>query len=71
MRDYGKGLPPELLKGLLTKGTNSGVGLAGMRERIRDLGGQLRIQPCQPGTLISVTMPLTERAEEMGASAAD
>jgi signal transduction histidine kinase len=71
VRDYGKGIPPELLKGLLTKGTNSGVGLAGMRERMRDLGGQLNIQPCKPGTLISVTMPLTERAEEIGASAAD
>ena len=67
VRDYGKGIPPELLgNGLLTKGTNSGVGLAGMRERMRDLGGQLNIQPCKPGTLISVTMPLTERAEEIG-----
>jgi len=71
VRDFGKGIAPELLKGFLAKGTNSGVGLAGMRERIRDLGGQLRIQPCQPGTLISVTMPLTERAEEMAAASAD
>jgi hypothetical protein len=38
---------------------------------MRDLGGQLNIHSCQPGTLISVTMPLTERAEEIGASAAD
>jgi signal transduction histidine kinase len=58
IRDYGKGISPELVSNFEGKGTNSGVGLAGMRERMRDLGGQLNIQPCTPGTLISVAMPL-------------
>ena len=71
VRDYGKGISPGLLRSFQAKGTNTGVGLAGMRERIRELGGQLSIQPCAPGTLISVTMPLMERAEGTAVSAAD
>jgi len=72
VRDYGKGIAPELLKNFRKKGANSGVGLAGMSERMRDLGGQLNVQPCQPGTLISVTLPLLEVAEEeQTVSAAD
>jgi signal transduction histidine kinase len=71
IRDYGKGIPPGLLRSFQAKGTNTGVGLAGMRERIRELGGQLSIQPCTPGTLISTTMPLIERAEGTVVSAAD
>jgi signal transduction histidine kinase len=64
VRDYGKGIAPELLDVFRTAGTNSGVGLAGMRERVRELGGQLIIQACEPGTMIVVTMPLSEWAEQ-------
>jgi signal transduction histidine kinase len=71
VRDYGKGIPPEVLSGFQTKGTNSGVGLAGMRERMRDLGGQLNIEPCAPGVLISATLPVSEKLEKAIASAAD
>ena len=71
VRDYGKGVAPELLENLRMNGTTAGVGLAGMRERIRELGGQLSIQPCAPGTLIYVTMPLSESAEGTAATAAD
>jgi signal transduction histidine kinase len=60
VRDYGKGISPRLLESFMTKGTNSGVGLAGMRERIRELGGELTIRPCLPGTLVLATMPLNQ-----------
>ncbi len=70
VRDYGKGITPELLENFRTMGTNSGVGLAGMRERIRELGGLFSIQPCAPGTLISVTLPLSREAPRRRASAA-
>ena len=59
IRDYGKGISHELLEPFRTKGTSVGVGLAGMRERLRELGGQLEIQSKIPGTLISVTLPLS------------
>jgi len=71
VRDYGKGIPQELLENFRAKGTNIGVGLAGMRERLRELGGQLDIQPEGPGTLICVTMPLPETAKTANAPAAD
>jgi signal transduction histidine kinase len=58
VRDYGRGIPHELLKNFRAKGTSFGVGLVGMRERLRELGGQLDIQSKPTGTLISATMPL-------------
>ncbi len=62
VKDYGKGIPQGLLENFRAKGTNSGVGLAGMRERLRELGGQLDIRNAK-GTLISVTLPLSEVAK--------
>ena len=71
VRDYGRGLPQELLTVFRAQGTNSGVGLAGMRERMRELGGHLDIQSDPTGTLISVTMPLQERVRTIDVAAAD
>ena len=72
VRDYGRGINPDLLDNFQNNGTNSGVGLAGMRERIRELSGQLSIQPCEPGTLITVSLPLSQETKERRAfSAAD
>jgi signal transduction histidine kinase len=63
VRDFGRGIAPELLAVFQANGTNSGVGLAGMRERIRELGGHLEIQSTTAGTSISVTMTLQQRAK--------
>ncbi len=71
VRDYGKGIAPELLDSFRSTGTNSGVGLAGMRERIRDLGGHLIIQSCTPGTLISVTLPIAQPEHSARLAVAD
>ncbi len=71
VKDYGKGIPPELLRTFRTKGTTFGVGLTGMRERVRELGGQLDIQSNPAGTRISVTLPLASVAREPSTSAAD
>jgi len=68
VRDYGKGIPHELLKNFRAKGTSFGVGLVGMRERLRELGGQLDIQSKPTGTLISATMPLPEATNNVDAS---
>jgi signal transduction histidine kinase len=70
VKDYGRGIPWELLRNFQAKGTSSGVGLAGMRERLHELGGQLDIRNGN-GTLISVTMPLFDDAPEAGNAAAD
>jgi two-component system, NarL family, sensor kinase len=71
VRDYGKGIAQEVLGSVRTRGTRSGVGLAGMKERMRDLGGQLTMQPCTPGMLILATVPVSKTAGTTAASAAD
>ena len=54
--DKGKGLP-QSLKG--SEGSASlGVGILGMRERARQLGGTLAVHSNNPGTLIEVVLPL-------------
>jgi signal transduction histidine kinase len=58
VRDYGKGIPREMLANFLSTGTDVGVGLAGMRERVREQGGRFEIQSDKNGTTITVTMPI-------------
>jgi two-component system NarL family sensor kinase len=56
--DQGRGLPKTLRDdrdALLA----SGVGIAGMNERVRELGGELTIQSSDQGTTLRVTLPLT------------
>ena len=38
VRDFGRGMPAELIQGYQTNGDHFGVGLSGMRERVKDLG---------------------------------
>ncbi|HZC65382.1 MAG TPA: CHASE3 domain-containing protein [Candidatus Dormibacteraeota bacterium] len=59
VRDFGHGIAPEVLQQFRDSGTNVGVGLAGMSERVRDQGGQLDIQSDASGVLVSVTIPCT------------
>lgn len=58
VKDYGKGIPPETLANFETNGIHLGVGLSGMRERVRELGGKLKINSDGGGTEIIVEMPL-------------
>jgi len=58
IRDYGRGIPPAVLQRLGKDGTGGGVGLAGMTQRIREIGGRLGIQSNSAGTEISVNVPL-------------
>ena len=58
IKDYGKGIPQELLVTFRNKGMGMGVGLTGMRERVRELGGHLEVQSDTKGTLVSVTLPI-------------
>jgi PAS domain S-box-containing protein len=55
VRDYGKGIPSELSQG---RSAPLGVGIGGMRERVHQFGGQLKILAAEPGTLIDATLPL-------------
>jgi PAS domain S-box-containing protein len=55
VRDQGKGIPLEKQHDLIEAG-RGGVGLGGMRERLRQLGGTLEIQSGPTGTVVSATL---------------
>jgi len=60
--DNGAGIPLDRLSSLQQDNAAAGVGLAGMRERMRELGGSLEISSAFPGTSITITVPLRVRA---------
>ena len=55
--DRGKGIPPEKMKGMDRVG-KLGVGIRGMRERIRQLNGNLDITSGRQGTVIVARVPV-------------
>jgi two-component system NarL family sensor kinase len=55
VRDFGKGIG-DFGKG----GATLGVGISGMRERVKQLDGDLRVLKTEPGTLVEATLPLFE-----------
>ena len=57
VRDYGVGVPREVLDRFWKTG-NVGVGLAGIRERLKELGGFLEIESTLDGTLLKATIPV-------------
>jgi signal transduction histidine kinase len=67
--DYGTGIPPQVLERWRNTGT-AGVGMTGMRERIKELGGQVEISSSGTGTLVRVTVPVLEAASADAGSAA-
>ena len=65
VRDNGKGIPLE--KQLeLTSSSHGGVGLRGMRERLRQLGGVLELQSDGTGTIVRAALKLNDNHEVDG-----
>jgi signal transduction histidine kinase len=59
IEDKGKGIPPEKQEEMNSSGA-PGVGIRGMRERLRQLGGALEFRSNGSGTLVTVELPLNE-----------
>jgi signal transduction histidine kinase len=57
IRDYGRGIPAEVVDSVYSGRSDVGVGLAGMRERVNELGGEFAIES-DGGTCINVVLPL-------------
>ena len=60
--DEGKGLKPET-QSKISIGESTGVGLRGMRERVRQLGGTLEVRSNGHGTVVIATVPVKESAQ--------
>ena len=56
--DFGKGIPSERLRLLNGFSAETGVGLAGMRERVYELNGKLEIESDSRGTSVRAMVPL-------------
>lgn len=57
VKDSGSGVPQEVLERFWKTG-HVGVGLAGIRERLKELGGFLEIESNADGTTLTGTIPL-------------
>jgi len=67
IRDEGHGFPPEVLTGFHSGTRLLGVGMAGMRERIREMGGRFDVRSSSNGASIHVRLQISQEAR--GASA--
>lgn len=56
--DHGKGMSAKTLEKFQTTQSGLGVGLAGMRERVHQLGGSMKINSDARGTIVNVSIPL-------------
>ena len=61
IRDNGKGLEEGTTK--FRPGT-VGVGIGGMRQRVEEFGGKLRLTNAHPGTVVEVIIPAEEQARQ-------
>jgi signal transduction histidine kinase len=57
IRDNGRGIPLE--KQLQLAGSSGGVGLRGMKERLRQLGGSLSLESGETGTTVTASLQLS------------
>jgi len=69
VRDYGKGMPKQLVERLNTQWQSGDVGLSGMRERIVEFHGWLEIQSDKNGTSIRAVLPLSTAHSARAATA--
>ncbi|PYV53028.1 MAG: hypothetical protein DMG91_18035, partial [Acidobacteria bacterium] len=66
VNDEGKGIRQELLSRLRGNEPHAdGVGLSGMRERVRELGGELNIESSRRGTTLIVMIPVATELQHI------
>ena len=61
IRDDGKGLNEDTMR--FRPGT-VGVGIGGMRQRVEEFGGALRLSNANPGTIVEVIIPVAEQSRD-------
>ena len=69
VKDNGHGLPTRVLRAVETENVDAlGLGLAGMRERVKQLGGKFKVETSKRGTTITAALPCRERGKLLGAT---
>jgi len=68
INDAGRGIPKD--KQVALRSARGGVGLRGMQERVRHLGGILEIRSSTSGTCITAILPIPEQFESKAEGAA-
>jgi signal transduction histidine kinase len=58
IKDDGRGVPQKRLKSLMEGAAEAGLGVAGMGERMRELGGSLEIRSDRAGTTVVISIPV-------------
>ena len=67
VQDHGKGMSPERFAEVQSQGAGLGVGIRGMRERVRQAHGELTVDSNALGTTITAVFPTkTAAAKEQG-----
>ena len=61
VRDNGKGITDGVMEG---RPDRIGVGIGGMRQRVKEFGGELRIGNAKPGTFVEVNVPIEHAAQD-------
>jgi signal transduction histidine kinase len=54
VRDDGKGISDNIIK---FRPGSVGIGIGGMRQRVKEFGGEVRLRNANPGTLVEVSIP--------------
>ncbi|HET6178992.1 MAG TPA: ATP-binding protein [Candidatus Sulfotelmatobacter sp.] len=67
--DDGKGIPQDVLA-RFRGGAAPGIGLAGMRERLAEFGGQIRVESSSGGAVLMALIPTHECKQKEGAAQA-
>jgi len=60
VRDDGKGIQEQIVQ---LRPESVGVGIGGMRQRVTELGGRLRLANANPGTIVEVVIPSRRQVE--------
>jgi signal transduction histidine kinase len=66
VKDWGRGMDAHTLDKVSRGVSTLGVGICGMRERVRQLGGELQIDSTGRGTTVSVVLPTLEERHGSG-----
>lgn len=70
VRDYGQGISQEILRNFKDSENGMGLGLAGIRERLRELDGKVELSSTEEGTILRVSLLISSTHERPRSSAA-